>query len=191
MAALPLAVVLFMVIGRLAPRSQFPVVLGSASIVLGVLAGAVAGISFTVQGVNVVAVALSYFSFCYLAVSAWRIRNKLSRFVVIALATITIGIGYVLGTVGFLALLFIVGDYTNPPVQTLDVTGKLRCKVTVWGMAASDSGYTVHLYKRWGMLPFLEKEVSKAVVNETHPVDGEKVASCQSLAAMYVGEKSR
>lgn len=190
-AALPLAVVLFKVTGRWAPRSQFLVVLGSASVLFGVLTCAVVGISFTMQGVNVVAVALAYFSFCYLAVSSWKIRNKLSRFVVMALAAIPIGAGYMLGSVGLLALMFMVGDYTNPPVQTLDVTDKLRCEVTAWGMAASDSGHTVHLYKRWKMLPFLEKEVSNAVINETHLVEGEKVASCQSLAAMHVAEKSR
>ena len=190
-AALPLAVVLFEVISRLAPRSQFPVVLGSASIVLGVLACAVAGISFTVQGMNVIAVALAYFSFCYLAVSAGKIGNKLSRFLVTALATITIGIGYVLGTVGFLALMFMVGDYTNPPLRTLHVADNLHCEETGWGMAASDSGYTVHLYKQWPMLPFLEKELSQSVVNETNLKEGDKVATCESVAAEHSGQKPR
>ena len=191
LAAYPLAVVLFKAIGRFPPRSQFLAVRGSGSIVLGVLACAVLGISFTVQGMNVIAVALAYFSFCYLAVSAGKIHNKLSRFLVRALTTITIGIGYVLGTVGFLVLMLMVSESTDPPAETLNVSDNLRCDITTWGTVLSDSGHTVHLYRRWEMLPFFEKEVSTDTVNYTNRDDGEKGTTCQSLAAMYVGEKSR
>lgn len=191
LAAYPLAVILYKVIGSFSPRSQLLAVRGSTSIVLGVLACAVVGISFTGQGMNVIAVALAYFSFCYLAVSAGKIRNKLSRFLATALATITIGIGYVLGTVGFLVLMLMVSESTDPPVETLNVADNLRCDITTWGTVLSDSGHTVHLYRRWEMLPFLEKQVSMGMVNHTNRDDGEKVVTCQSLAAMYMGEKSR
>jgi len=191
LAAYPLAVVLYKAMGGFAPHSQLLAVRSSASIVLGVLVCAVVGISFTVQGVNVIAVASAYFSFCYLAVSAGKIHNKLSRFLVRALTTITIGIGYVLGTVGFLALMLMVSESTDPPAETLHVSDNLRCDITTWGTVLSDSGHTVHLYRRWDMLPFFEKEVSMVMVNHTNRDDGEKVVTCQSLAAMYMGKKSR
>jgi hypothetical protein len=191
LAAYPLAVVLYKAMGRFSPHSQLLAVRGSSSIVLGVLACAVVGISFTMQGVNVIAVALAYFSFCYLAVSVGKIGNKLSRFLATALATITIGIGYVLGTVGFLVLMLMVSEFTDPPAETLNIADNLRCDITTWGTVLSDSGHTVHLYRRWEMLPFFEKEVSTDTVNYTNRDDGEKGVTCQSLAAMYMGKKRR
>lgn len=191
LAALPLAAALYKVIDKFEPRSQVLIVRGSFSIVLGVLVCAVAGISFTAQMANVIVFALAYFCFCYLAVSTGKIRNKLSRFLATALATITIGIGYVLGTVGFIVLMFIVSDFTDPPVKTLNVADNLRCDVTAWGMAATDSGHAYHLYKRWEMLPFLEREVSMGMINETNRDFDTEAVSCESLAGMYADEKNR
>jgi hypothetical protein len=51
-------------------------------------------------------------------------------------------------------------------------------------MAASDDGYTVHLYRLSPVLPVLRWEVAARIVNETHPERGAaKSARCAGVAA--------
>ncbi|HXC40041.1 MAG TPA: hypothetical protein VN667_13965 [Burkholderiales bacterium] len=76
---------------------------------------------------------------------------------------------------------FISEDYSRAPKLVVQNSDGLICRVTEWGMAASDSGYTVKLYKRWPMLPFLERELYSVVVNETNLTSLPRSASCSSV----------
>lgn len=181
-AALPVSIALLVAVQKWCPGLQFSAVMLNASLAACIIVSAVFGIRFTHQTANVLAFILAYFSYCYLAVSAWLIRNKFIRFATMALACIPMAMGYLLATLGLLALVFIVGEWVSPPVQIQRMNDNLYCATTTWGMAASDSGYTVHLYKHWAILPFLEKEVLDIVVNETIGAAG---ANCHDAITRY------
>jgi hypothetical protein len=191
LGALPVSVGVFVVLRKQAPGLHQHIFRLCVLVVLTTSAFVASDIRFKGLAINTVSLALGYVSFCYLVVSAWGIRNKVARIMAIFVGGIPIASGYVLGTIGVLGLMFIVGDQTEPPLRTERITANLNCEVTGWGMAvvASDSGYTVHLYKNWLLLPLVEREVAKMVVNETHPVEGVSEATCQSVYATYVQSK--
>jgi hypothetical protein len=85
--------------------------------------------------------------------------------------------------------MFIVGDYTRAPHEIHQIEAGLECRVTLWGMVGSASGYTVHLYKSWDWLPFIERSVVRIPVVQVG-YDGDtppKNANCVDAAAQYRG----
>jgi hypothetical protein len=125
----------------------------------------------------------AYVAYCFVAISAWALRSRPLRILTLVATAIPVVAGYALGMVGALALIFIVGDYAEPPIQTASMADNLECRITGWGMATTDSGYIVHLYKHWPAMPLLEREVARIVVNETNPVDDTASASCDDALA--------
>jgi len=130
---------------------------------------------------------IAYGAYCFLAVSCWQIKFLPLRIPALLGAAIPICAGYFMSTVGLLGLMFIVGDYTRAPESTEQIDMGLECRVTGWGMVASASGYTVHLYKSWSWLPFMERSaVSIPVVQIGYVGDQPpKDASCADAVAEY------
>ncbi|CAM3980544.1 hypothetical protein ROSA5918_17415 [Roseateles saccharophilus] len=140
-------------------------------------------VSFTSTVANFAFASAAYLAYCFLAICTWSFKWLPLRVLALAVTAIPVAAGYVLGTVGMLGLMFIVGDYANPPIQTTNTAADLECRTTGWGMVATDSGYTVHLYKHWPAFPLIEREVARVVVNETNPGAGPTSASCDDVLA--------
>lgn len=171
------------------PNALSNAVIGSATAIVVVAGFTLLSTSFTSTLANVACISFAYLAYCFLAASCWKIRLLALRIPALIVAAVPIGVGYVLGTVGVLGLAFVVGDYSRPSKPATQMTNVLMCRVTVWGMAASDSGYTVHLYKHWLGLPFVEREVFSIVVNETSAL-GPQSASCPDALAAYAKNHS-
>ena len=139
-------------------------------------------IRFTSVYLNIFTFTLAYLAYCFLVASTWRIESKLIRFVSVAVMHIPIAIGYVLGTIGFLGLILIVMQETEPSQKTEQLASNLNCEVRYWGGFGSESGYAVNLHKQWPLLPFIEKKVYSVSINETQNAsDGEGVVIAQAL----------
>ena len=182
LAAPPVMLALFWSLRRGAPGLVRA--LGVASVAfLGMLIGStIIGLGFTLLAANVLCWTLGYWAYCFLAASCLLIPSEIARIAALVVTAIPILIGYVLGTVGALGLAFILGDVTETPYHTEQMGPGLTCRMTKWGMAASDSGYTVELYKA-GPLPFLERKVASINVTQTDP--SSKEASCADALALY------
>jgi hypothetical protein len=158
-----------------------------ALVLVFILSAAALGFSFKDVLSNITAFIVAYAAYCFLAVSCLRIRSLLLRIPAFIVAAIPVFAGYVLCTVGTLALIFIVGDYTSPPRHTEQIRPDLICRITGWGAAFTASGSTVHLYKSWPWLPFLERSVGSISVTESGDTEtGPQIgASCADAMAKY------
>jgi hypothetical protein len=158
------------------------------SVVVFVLGAAALGLSFKDPLANFVVFTIAYAAYCLLAVLCWRIPSLFIRIPALLLAAIPICFGYVLCSIGALGLMFIVGDYTSPPKHTEQMNRNLTCRVTLWGASFTASGYTVHLYKSWAWLPFVEKSVVTMSVNQTGFSEGQapKDVTCADALAKYL-----
>lgn len=174
----PMAITAFFTVRRHWPGAVTRISIACALLIATVVVCCWFGVSLVSTTANAICLAATYVAYCFLAISAWRLRQLILRVLTLLVAALPIAVGYVLASVGMLGLMFIVGDYTRPPLQNTEMTTDLECRVTSWGMAASDTGYTVHLYQHWRALPFLEREVAHIVINETNPLPGLANASC-------------
>lgn len=180
-----LAIATFTAFRKASPGKQFAIAAGSALTIIVISGVAAFGISFTESTVNFLCVAAAYFSYCYLVVSCWYIRIKAIRILAVLVLAIPIVIGYLLGTIGGLALGWIVMDFTAPPTHIERLKEGLICRVTPWGSAVSASGYTVRLYQQWDVLPFLERRLNSIEIDETSEQSERSSASCQDVFAAY------
>lgn len=186
MAAPPISVIAFIAVMRARPALIKRFVFGSALFIVSVMGAARLDVSFMSTPVNVACLAAAYLAYVFLAASFWLVKPLILRVPALVIAAVPVLAGYMMGTVGLLGLAFIIGDYANPPLQTLRIDANLECRVIAWGNATADSGYTVHLYRQAPLIPFVEREVSRVRVNETRPGPGPATASCKdALAAMH------
>lgn len=177
--------VAFFIIQRRVPVAHLKIVFISAFCLLVFLGCTVLSVSFTNVLANLLCFVIAYLMFCYLVASCWNISIMLLRVLTMLILAVPIGIAYMLGTVGVLGLMFIVGDYTVSPIHTEKQGQNLICTITAWGMAASDSGYTVRLYQNWNVIPFLQRELIAIVVNESAPGTMPSGASCRDVFVAY------
>jgi hypothetical protein len=159
-----------------------------AAVLVFLLGAAALGFSFKDVLSNFVAFMVAYAAYCLLAVFCWRIPFLFIRIPALLLAAIPICFGYVLCSIGSLGLMFIVGDYTNAPKRVEQLRPDLTCRVTLWGASFTASGYTVHLYKSWAWLPFVERSVIAMSVNQTDFSEGQapKDVTCADALAKYL-----
>jgi len=151
------------------------------------LLGPILRFGFTQAIANFVFWCLAYFCYCYFAVSRWQIKTKWVRFSVLALMSVPIAFGYLMGTIGILGLGWILMDKTASPMNVEQIEPGLVCEKTGWGAAATDSGYNLHLYRRWSALPFVRREVEMILVNETalsQDIEPPK-ATCHDLLVVH------
>jgi len=153
------AFAIFLSIGWWSPRAKLPTIVAALSILVFGLGAAILRLSFTDVLANFICVAVVYFSYCFLVASCLLIPIRAVRYLAFVATPLPICVGYVLGTVGVLGLGWIVMDYARAPDHTEPMGPQLICRITEWGSVASASGYTVHLYKFWPAVPFIEREV--------------------------------
>ncbi len=142
-------------------------------------------LGFTVNEANLVCFAIAYAAYCFLVATCWQIRVKALRALALAVFLTPILLGYVYASIGLLALGWIAADYALPPSHTEEMQAGLTCRVRQWGAAIGDSGYTVHLYRHWSALPFLEREVARISVNETNSQIEPQSATCADALSTY------
>jgi hypothetical protein len=160
-------------------------VIAGISTIAFIVAAAALGFSFKNVLFNFAFFAIAYGAYCFLAACCWRIRFLPLRILALLCAAIPICAGYVAGTIGVLGLMFIIGDYTRAPNEIKQIDIGLECRVTLWGMAASASGYTIHLYRSWNWLPFIERAVVSIPVTQVGYVEQPQDATCADAVAQY------
>jgi hypothetical protein len=179
----PFAIVIFTLIRKRSFQIQSKMFRVAAIWIVLTVAAFVLKISFSIPFANFIWLIITYFSYCYASLYlCWKIHQKVIRFIVLGSAAIPVCFGYVLSTIGVLGLMFIVGDYVRPPNQIEKMKPSLVCETTLWGMAASDEGYIVHLYRFWPVVPFVRKEVVNINVDETA---GQAGSSCSDALTKY------
>ena len=139
--------------------------------------------SFVPVNANVIALGVLYFAYGFIAFSVWRmIRIKLVRFVALLIVLFPVFLGSLLGTIGVLGLVFILGDFASSPIKTEVVADGLVCRKSYWGMAATDSGYEIAIYRQFG--PFIERKLVSNRVNETNQTETAKGSTCQEALSL-------
>lgn len=125
----------------------------------------------------------AFLAYCFLASAMWTLRPRALGVATGVIAYATLIPCYILGTVGALALIFILGDYLSPPIHVELTRPGLFCRITGWGAAFSDEGYDVHIYRYPPWFPVVRREIAKVRVDETDPGDGPSSATCAGVAA--------
>jgi hypothetical protein len=159
-------------------KSQLHIVVFFGAEMSVVFVSAWLGFSFLSTIANTLCLGASYFGYCYLAANCRSIEKKSFRIVSLIVLSIPVAIGYLLSTFGFLGLAFIIADYTAHPSTVVNLPNNMVCRVTPWGMVAGDSGYAVNVYKRWTMIPFLQRRVASISVNEVNQNSAPRSANC-------------
>lgn len=182
-----LAILAFIALRKDRSRAGLRTAVGGAVLVLLLLlVGGLVGVSFIEPFLNGVCFAVGYFAYCFLASVCWLVPSIVVRVVALVIAVIPIAFGYLLSTVGSLALMFIVGDYTRPPEKVEQMATGLICRVMGWGAVGASSGYTVDLYQTSSLVPFLERRVyGRSVVQDGHSGAQPADVSCASIWAEY------
>jgi|ERR1700722_15064485 hypothetical protein len=168
----PFAFAVFFSIRQWWPHAQLPATGAAILTLLFAFSVVTLRLSFTSALANFVCVAVVLLIYYFIVASCLQIPFRAVRYLTFIVTILPICFGYLLGTVGVLGLGWIVMDYTRPPEHTEQMGPDLKCQITGWGSVASASGYTVHLYKIWPEVPFVEREV----------------ASLSVIQAGYVGE---
>ncbi|MGA3001328.1 MAG: hypothetical protein ABSE20_06365 [Acetobacteraceae bacterium] len=146
-----------------------------------ILVPAAVGLRFTAVSANVASVALIWPAWCFCCArgcgAKWRSVRVLSWFVAVP----SVGLGYLVGTVGCLGVAFGVGDTVSTPthIQYFE-TPDLVCEITEWGGAGTHEGTSTVLYRRWAAVPWLRYRVAESTDDWT---GGEQGMSCADLAA--------
>jgi hypothetical protein len=185
LAGPPAAYFVFAILLKRWPGAIAATMVASAVLIAIVVGFSTYGIALISAPANVVCISIAYMAYCFLIAAFWKFRSSVVHTVLLLIAAIPIGIGYLMGTVGFLGLLWIVSQYADTPKQTVQMTDTLWCRVKTWGSAASDSGYAVHLYERWPGVPFVEREVVTISIVETIPDALPAGADCSDALEAY------
>ena len=178
------AITFFVLVRKKWPQYMKMTIESCVAFLLVILCLSVHGISFRILIANIMCVIMAYGAFCFLMASCWCIRLKFLKFTTTIVMLIPILLVYALTTVGALGFMFIMADYVQLPAEKIMEPG-LVCRKTVWGGAWGDSGYNVQLFKHWSVLPFIEGEVAKIVVNQSHPQGGPEDATCDDAMQQY------
>lgn len=181
----PLAVCAFLSVRRWFSGWQTFALVSCVAVVTAVLVLVVLRVSSTVPAINLYVIAVAYAAYCFVGASCWRITRPLLRRIAIGVALLPAAWGYLLGTIGVFALALTVGDYMRSPEHVEQYRPGLTCRITSWGWIPS-SGQTVHLYRSWVLLPFLEREVVRVVINDADPNAQHSLSSCSQVLAGHV-----
>ena len=141
-------------------------------------------IQFGSVEVNAVVLAALYFSFffivgCISKSKLWYLKTP----ALVSGATIA-GVGYLLGTVGLLALVFFVGD--SIPVHSAMAGPNLRCSVTLYGNATTSSGGYVVQLQRPLLLPYVMIRVYEQRFEQSQSQLVSPQEVCTLAVAQYV-----
>lgn len=174
------ALVTFLIIQQRCSTTWLPAIL--IGILLGSYGLEIGGFSFVNPIANAGWLLLCYICFCFLAALCLLIKPKWLRALALLMTALPICIGYFLATIGVFGLAVIVIETFEDAFHIEQMPSGLICHVARWGMAFTNSGYTVRLYKPWNMLPFVERLVVSVSVDQTAR-DGE--VSCSDALVRY------
>lgn len=170
------------------PSAQVPIIIAALFGLCLAFGLAALRLTFTNVWANVALWTVTYFAYCFLAAWCWHIPRKTIRYLAAFVTALPICVGYIVGTIGFLALGLLVSDNASPPYHIEQMGTDLVCETTGWGMAGGPSGYKVHLYKRWPRaFPFIEKEVMEFTVDQ-NASDADK--TCSDALSAYAHQRA-
>ncbi|WP_298674309.1 hypothetical protein [uncultured Sphingomonas sp.] len=145
----------------------------------------VSGLQWSSTTLNFVSCLSALYAWWILAAAALRIPHIALRIIVGVFCYAPVIPSLLVATIGILGLMFVLGDYLSPAIHDRRLDDQLTCRVTSWGAAFSDSGYTVHLYRSPIWFPIARLEVAETIVNETDPGPGPTSANCEGVAANW------
>lgn len=164
--AAPIAALLLQALVRpLAPR-LYAATVAAAAIFFGmVVVAGLAGIRFVPVMANVWTLGAAYGAYAFLVFSAGRLPwPKAARYTAIVLGALPIAYGYFFGSVGLLALMFVAGEYVDPPRQTVRLSQTITCVMTEGG--GLDTTYNLRLHHEWPQAPLLHRQIKVISVGE-------------------------
>jgi len=184
----PIALIGWCVVRGLWRAAFWRVVLGCGLCLLVLAIGYLTGVRIFPRLLEIVLCALAYLVFCFVLTSSLTIRKLLLRIPAVILALVPVICGYALTVTPLMVpLVFVVGDWAQAPERIEKFGGSLECRVTRWGAAFTDEGYTVHLFKIARFAPIFERELVTIVVDETEEGNGPASATCADAMKAYVG----
>jgi hypothetical protein len=167
------------------PTLYRPIVILFGVLLLAIASGLLLHLRLYPRALEVWILVFAYLALCFLLTLSFLIRPRGFRIACATLAFAPILAGYALGPIGTILFMFDVDEWTSAPIHVERTDGGLVCRVTTWGMVATDEGYTVHLFKPWRFIPVVETEVVAIIVDETDPGDGPTAASCSDAVKRY------
>ncbi|GGP27904.1 hypothetical protein [Silvimonas amylolytica] len=165
----------------LRPRKQRWWVWALPSLVVG--AAIAGGLSLTAPLANALVLVLAYCSYCGMTALLLRARPYVLRFLFVIAILPVIG-GCLLATVGALGLGFIAADEEAAPGTSQWITPDIQCTGKQWGSAGSSAGYTVTLYQRYPVLPFLQRKLI-SISNVYGDVTPHPDATCENALVQF------
>lgn len=154
LAALPIAFFLMRFLVRREPDHIRSVAFAGGAFLAAVLGFVLAGVSTRGTVPDLVVLLTSYLVLCCLFILSFRLKPVWFRIVSATVLGAPLVVGYLISTVGVLALVFILGDLL--PEHTQEMPSGLLCRVTSFGNATTSvNGYFAHLVRPLGIF---EKE---------------------------------
>lgn len=175
----PIAALLLQALARrLTPRAYVATVAASALFLGAVIAAGLAGIRFVPVLANIWILAMAYAAYAFLVFSIGRLPwPAMARYSALVVAALPIAHGYFMGSIGLLALMFVAGEYVDPPRQTLRLSQNTTCVLTEGG--GLDTAYTLRLHHEWPLTPWLHRQTDAALVGEGR--ESQIAADCAEL----------
>ena len=156
-----------------------------ATLIACVVAALLSDLSTTSYKTNAILLGSSLASAGILGISAFRLKSRPWNVVLGVLASLLLCCSLLLGTVGAIAVMFIVGD--TVPVYVADMPDHQRCYVTSFGNATtSTNGYVVAIRRRLELVPFIELQ---AVHRRFDSLPLSPGSACDAAALGMVGSR--
>jgi len=177
--AAPVAALLLQGLARLLPPRRYAQVVAATAVFLAlVVAAGLAGIRFVPVLANIWTLAAAYLAYAFLVFSIGRLPwPRMARGTALVVGALPIAHGYFMGTVGLLALMFVAGEYVEPPEQTLRLNHNVTCIVTDGG--GLDSVYNLRLHHEWPLAPLLRRQIDVISLGEGR--ESQIAAGCAEL----------
>lgn len=176
----PVALGAFLFLRRFAPRGVAPTVWIFLAVLAVVIVAGEAGVRFVEPLANIWALTIAYAAYCFVTASSTLLPwPKWARITATGLAALPIMYGYVLGTVGVLALFFITYDYTEAPLERVSLAPGVVCTKTSWG-ALDVGGYNLRIHRQWSSFMWREEKIVS--IDLEHPDRGPQ--HCADLRGM-------
>jgi hypothetical protein len=136
-------------------------------------------LSFVSLMVNIAALGVLYFVYCFIAFSAWRIRLKWIRYSLLLVMMLPILYWGIVGTImGPRWFGFILAIIMPQPAETEVVADGLVCKKTILGVL-DYGGYEITIYRQYG--PYIERRLASKSIYETKQAETTKGNNCQDV----------
>jgi hypothetical protein len=141
----------------LTPRRYAMVAAILAGFIVLVIGACMLDIRFVPILPNVLVPAAAYVAYVFLLFSIRKLPwPPTSRAATFLIAGLPVALGYFLGTVGGLGVLFIAGEYAKPR-QFVKLEANMVCTQVEGG--GPSGGYALHIHREWPLAPLLHRKV--------------------------------